>query len=301
MKTLKITKIGMVISAGLILAACNQDAEKSSSKKPLNLEDENVKLSYVIGAGGGNAMARNLETLDGTEFAVDKEVIIQGFAEGVRGEAQLDEQTIQTVMNDFRTNLGKVMQEKRRQESEEQAKESEKNIELGKAFLEENKKKEGIVTTESGLQYKVLTEGTGESPSPKDRVKVHYKGTLIDGKQFDSSYDRGQPAVFGVTQVIKGWTEALKMMKVGSKWQLFIPAELAYGPTPRPNIPGNSVLIFDVEMLEILDPQPAPAQKAGDVPGGERKMSQPKPSEKEIEIMKKKAKEAAEKAKEASK
>ncbi|VUD59275.1 FKBP-type peptidyl-prolyl cis-trans isomerase FkpA [Thalassocella blandensis] len=255
MKTLKITKIGLMISAGLLLTACNQDAEKTSSK-PVNLDDEKVQLAYAIGAGGGNAMARNLETLDGTDYVVDKEVIIKAFADGVRGESQLDEQTIQKVMNDFRTNLGKVMQEKRKKEAEEQAKLAEKNVEIGKKYLEENKAKDGVVTLESGLQYKIVEEGKGASPKSTDKVKVHYKGTLIDGTQFDSSYDRGQPAVFGVTQVIKGWTEALQLMKEGAKWQLFIPADLAYGPSPRPNIPGNSVLVFDVELLEIVKPQP---------------------------------------------
>lgn len=279
MKTLKMTKIAMLVSAGVMLAACNEDTTKSASK-PVNLEDEKAKLAYVIGAGGGNAMARNLESLEGTEYVVDKEVLIQGFADGVRGQSKLDEQTIQTVMNDFRTNLSKVMQEKRRIEAEEQAKVAEKNVEIGKKFLEENKAKDGVKTLESGLQYKVITEGTGKQPTTKDKVKVHYKGTLIDGTQFDSSYDRGQPAVFGVTQVIKGWTEALQLMKEGSKWQLFIPSELAYGPSPRPNIPGNSVLVFDVELLEIVKPAEA---------------AKPALSAEQMEAMKKKAQEAAEK------
>lgn len=119
-------------------------------------------------------------------------------------------------------------------------------------FLEENKSAEGVKTTESGLQYKVLVEGKGDVPTADARVKVHYKGTLIDGTEFDSSYKRNSPATFGVNQVIKGWTEALKMMPVGSKWQLFIPQELAYGSNATGQIKPFSTLVFEVELLEIV-------------------------------------------------
>jgi FKBP-type peptidyl-prolyl cis-trans isomerase FklB len=122
----------------------------------------------------------------------------------------------------------------------------------GEAFLAANAKKEGVLTTASGLEYKVIKSGTGESPKPDDKVKVHYHGTLIDGTVFDSSVQRGEPIVFPVGAVIPGWVEALQLMKVGDKWQLFIPAKLAYGEqSPTPAIPPNSVLIFEVELLGI--------------------------------------------------
>jgi FKBP-type peptidyl-prolyl cis-trans isomerase FklB len=122
----------------------------------------------------------------------------------------------------------------------------------GEAFLAANAKKEGVITTASGLQYKVLKSGTGDSPKATDQVKVHYTGTTIDGNVFDSSVQRGQPAVFPVNAVIPGWVEALQLMKVGDKWQLFIPAQLAYGAqSPSPAIPPNSVLIFEVELIDI--------------------------------------------------
>lgn len=128
----------------------------------------------------------------------------------------------------------------------------EENLKIGREFLEENKKKEGVVTLPSGLQYEILKEGTGEKPKSTDRVKCHYHGTLINGKVFDSSVERGQPAVFGVNQVIKGWVEALQLMPVGSKWRLYIPSELAYGSQGAGNsIEPNSALIFDVELLGI--------------------------------------------------
>lgn len=122
----------------------------------------------------------------------------------------------------------------------------------GAAFLAENAKKEGVITTASGLQYKILKSGTGESPKPADKVKVHYHGTLIDGTVFDSSVQRGEPITFPVGAVIPGWVEALQLMKVGDKWKLFIPARLAYGEqSPSPVIPPNSVLIFEVELLGV--------------------------------------------------
>lgn len=128
-----------------------------------------------------------------------------------------------------------------------------KNLDAGRAFLEENAKKEQVVSLPSGLQYEVLVEGTGEKPKASDKVKCHYHGTLIDGTVFDSSVERGQPAVFGVNQVIKGWVEALQLMSVGSKWRLFIPSNLAYGEQGAGgSIEPNSTLVFDVELLEIV-------------------------------------------------
>ena len=129
---------------------------------------------------------------------------------------------------------------------------SEKNLKDGEAFLAENKKKDGIVTTDSGLQYKIIKSGDGPSPKPEDTVTTHYRGTLIDGREFDSSHKRGQPASFPVKGVIKGWTQALLMMKVGDKWELYVPPELAYGDQQRGEvIEPNSTLVFEIELLEI--------------------------------------------------
>lgn len=136
--------------------------------------------------------------------------------------------------------------------SKKQSEMLDKNLEQGRTFLEENKQNEGVVTLPSGLQYLILKEGNGEKPKANDRVKCHYHGTLIDGRVFDSSVQRGQPAVFGVNQVIKGWVEALQLMPVGSKWRLFIPSDLAYGRQGAgSSIEPNSALIFDVELLGI--------------------------------------------------
>lgn len=150
---------------------------------------------------------------------------------------------------------------------------AEKQQAEGKIFLEENKKKEGVKVTESGLQYKVVKAGEGDSPTAQDRVKVHYTGKFIDGTVFDSSVERGAPATFGVTQVIPGWIEGLQLMNTGAKYEFVIPSEIAYGPRGQGSIPPNSILVFDVEMIEIIKPaapveakQDAPAEKKTDSP-----------------------------------
>jgi FKBP-type peptidyl-prolyl cis-trans isomerase len=152
----------------------------------------------------------------------------------------------ETEMRDALTALQGEMSAKRNAAGDQ-------NLKDGQVLLEKNKAEAGVVALPSGLQYKVLTEGTGPRPKATDKVKTHYRGTLIDGTQFDSSYDRGEPATFGVGGVIKGWTEALQLMPVGSKWKLWIPANLAYGEAGRPSIPPNSTLIFEVELLEIVE------------------------------------------------
>jgi FKBP-type peptidyl-prolyl cis-trans isomerase len=136
---------------------------------------------------------------------------------------------------------------------EKQKEMAEKNKKDGETFLAENKKKAGVVTLPSGLQYKVITAGTGKKPAATDKVVTHYRGTLVDGTEFDSSYRRGETVSFPVTGVIKGWQEALQLMPVGSKWQLFIPPDIAYGDAARPKIPGGSVLLFDLELISIDD------------------------------------------------
>src|SRR5438445_4381701 len=138
---------------------------------------------------------------------------------------------------------------------QEQSKQTgEKNKKEGMDFLAKNKTAEGVKTTPNGLQYKILKQGTGKTPTASDTVIAHYRGTLIDGTEFDSSYKRGEPSKFPVGGVIKGWTEALLLMPVGSKWQLFIPSDLAYGENGRPSIPPNSTLLFDLELISIKEP-----------------------------------------------
>lgn len=208
-----------------------------ATKKPeTNLE----KISYAIGMNiATNMMGQNLE--------VDADQLAAGLTATLKNqETALTKEEMAGVLTAFQ-------QEMQMKQMAEAAAEAAKNEKLSKEFLDSNSKKEGVITLDSGLQYKVITQGTGETPKADSKVEVHYKGTLMDGKVFDSSYDRGQPASFPVNKVIKGWTEALQLMKVGSKWQLVIPADLAYGEQGAPpTIPPNSVLVFDVELLKIL-------------------------------------------------
>jgi FKBP-type peptidyl-prolyl cis-trans isomerase len=162
----------------------------------------------------------------------------------------------------MRTSLTSLAQDMQKKQQEKQQEAAAKNKKDGEDFLAANKAKEGVVTTPSGLQYKILQAGTGPKPAATDSVVCNYKGTFVDGKEFDSSYKRGEPATFPVTGVIKGWTEALQMMPVGSKWQLVIPADLAYGEQGRRGMPPNSTLVLEVELVKIAEKTPPPAAPA---------------------------------------
>ena len=151
--------------------------------------------------------------------------------------------------------LNKLSQDRQAEKMRKDSLAAEKSKAEGEAFLAQNKTAEGVVTTQSGLQYKVITEGQGATPTDDDKVKVHYTGTLLDGTKFDSSIDRGQPLEFPVTAVIPGWTEMLKLMKVGGKVIAWIPSDLAYGPRGNRAIPGNSVLKFEMELLDVIAPE----------------------------------------------
>lgn len=192
------------------------------------------KFSYAIGLGiGQNLLSMGAQGINVNDFAQAISDVLN------RKETVISHNEAREIVNKYFEEL--------------EAKMNAENIEKGKAFLAENAKKEGIITLPSGLQYQVLQEGNGKKPSATDRVKCHYEGTLIDGTLFDSSIKRGQPAVFGVNQVIKGWVEALQLMSEGAKWRLFIPSELGYGAQQAGEmIPPHSTLIFEVELIEVL-------------------------------------------------
>jgi FKBP-type peptidyl-prolyl cis-trans isomerase FklB len=236
----------LVVSASLLaLPLFGQD------KSP-QLKDQKDKVSYSIGLNIGFNLSRQ-------KVEVNPDVLAAGIRDAIAGKPQLTTDQVKDVMAQFE----KDMEQKQKQAGE-------KNKTDGAKFLEDNKKKPGIKTTGSGLQYKVEKEGTGTPPKATDTVKVNYRGTLIDGTEFDSSYKRGQPVTFPVNGVIKGWTEALQLMKPGSKYQLFIPSTLAYGErSVSPELGPNATLIFDVELLEVqppATPAPAGAPKAGAQP-----------------------------------
>lgn len=211
------------------------------------LKTDQDKVSYMIGYQIGSNFKR-----DGLE--VDLNMVTNGMKEALAGtKSPLTPEETQKLMTDLQKGLQAKAEAKQKAEGD-------KNAAAGKTFLAENAKKPGVKTTASGLQYKVITEGKGDSPKATDMVKTNYKGTLIDGTEFDSSYKRGQPATFPVNGVIKGWTEALQMMKPGAKWQLWVPSDLGYGPRGAGDMIGpNATLAFEVELIEVQKPEAKPA------------------------------------------
>ncbi len=199
-----------------------------------NLSSDNAKVSYGIGTQFAKDMKGRGMELDMKAFNLAVEDVMKGKESRIKDE---------DIRNAFQKLSEELMKKQMAKATE--------NVKIGEEYLEKNKKKQGVQVTKSGLQYRVIKEGAGVTPKATDIVKVHYKGTLIDGTEFDSSYKRNQPAEFPLNQVIPGWTEGLQLMKAGSKYELVIPSALGYGERGNQSIPGNSVLIFEVELLEI--------------------------------------------------
>ena len=233
MKKLSVLVATVIVAMGASFTSCGDSHKSASLKTSID------SASYAIGISTGAGYKENLKTLPGGEANVDD--LIAGFIQAIKGDSSAMKMNPQQAQQYLQTYF-----------VEAQAREAKKTKEEGDKFLAENKTKEGVITTESGLQYKVEKEGTGAKPTATDKVKVHYTGTLLDGTKFDSSVDRGEPAEFGVGQVIKGWTEGLQIMPVGSKYIFWIPAELAYGERGAgQDIKPNSTLKFEIELLDI--------------------------------------------------
>ncbi|MBN7798253.1 FKBP-type peptidyl-prolyl cis-trans isomerase [Parahaliea mediterranea] len=233
----------LALVSAVALTACNEEASTPDTEQAAaaSLETTGERLSYGIALGLGQRMATDNVPLDVNAFTA-------GLRDGLEGkEPRLTPEEIQAEMQAYQQKVQAEAQAAR----DEAAK---ANEQASAEFLAENAAREGVVTTESGLQYEVLESGDGETPSADDTVDVNYRGTLIDGTEFDSSYKRGQSVQFGVGQVIAGWTEALQLMPVGSKWKLYIPSDLAYGAGGAGNLIGpNAALVFEVELLDIVD------------------------------------------------
>jgi FKBP-type peptidyl-prolyl cis-trans isomerase FkpA/FKBP-type peptidyl-prolyl cis-trans isomerase FklB len=236
-----------------MLAACSQQGDKDEAKQPaqaaLQLQSKQAKLGYAIGMDIGMSLKSLNADLDRAALLAAINDRLDG------GKLKLTEEEADKVKQAF----FKQQAEKR---AAEQKAAAEKNKSEGAAFLAENGKKKGVTTTKSGLQYEVLKQGDGAKPKATDKVTVNYRGTLIDGTEFDSSYKRGQPVAFPLNGVIKGWTEGLQLMNVGSKYRFVLPADLAYGSRGAgPKIGPDSVLVFEVELLGIGEPKPADKAK----------------------------------------
>ena len=224
----------LAFSLALLLSFC-------STEEKIELKDDKAKESYSVGYQFG-------QNLNKMEADLDPEVLSAAIRDGLSGkESRLSDEEMRAAVASLREKTVAAMQASIKEQAQ-------KNLAEGEKFLAENKTKEAVKTTASGLQYKVIEEGEGSSPKAGDTVSVHYRGTFVDGTEFDSSYQRGEPATFPLTGVIPGWTEALQLMKQGSKWVLFLPPELAYGERGAGSrIPPNSTLIFEVELISFQE------------------------------------------------
>ena len=229
-------RLKLIVVLGILFLVSQVNAEEK-----LVLKNQKDKVSYSIGLNIGRNLANDLKK---QSIDIDPNILAKGIQDALAGaKPLLTDQEIQETMVAFQKEMMAKL--------EEMAK---KNKADGEAFLAENKKKEGVKTLPSGLQYKVIKAGTGKKPKADDTVTANYRGTLIDGTEFDSSYKRGQPATFPVSGVIPGWTEALQLMEEGAKWQLFIPSSLAYGERGTGGLVGpNAILIFEVELVSIKE------------------------------------------------
>ena len=259
-------KSAFVVVAGILLLAGQAFGAEDKA-----LESQRDKVSYTIGVFSGNNLKQ--QSID-----VDPDIMLKGIKDSLSGgKMLLTDQEMSEVMAAFQKEMTIKQSEKRNAMAE-------KNRKEGETFLAENKTKEGVKTLPSGIQYKVVKEGTGKNPKATDGVVAHYRGTLIDGTEFDSSYQRNEPATFKLDQVIKGWTEAVVLMKEGAKWQIFIPSNLAYGENGAGPIEPNATLVFDVELIKIISDPAAPAKttkpeaKSSVKPGEKSSKPAPKPS-----------------------
>lgn len=228
-------------------AATTRRSPAAKSPTSLALTTQKDKFSYALGMNLGTSLHKQ-------SVSVDPNILARGLKDALAGgKTLLTEDQARAALMEVQNEMRKKQQEQMQQAGAASKKE-------GEAFLTANKSKDGVVTLPSGLQYKILTPGTGPKPTASDSVVCNYRGTLINGTEFDSSYKRGEPATFPVSGVIKGWTEALQLMPVGSKWQLFVPSDLAYGErSPAPEIGPDSTLIFEVELISIQDKSATPS------------------------------------------
>ena len=270
-------KLSVLAAAILVLAGCKEESTakttavapatkveqvQTTSAANSTFANENDKEAYAIGSSLAQYLKANLDQQKELGLDLNRDMVVAGVNDVFAGKDRLTPEETQKALQQLDQRVSKLVTEKA-------ATEAAKNIKAGDAFRANFAKEAGVVTTKSGLMYKVETEGKGPKPAATDTVKVQYVGTLVDGKEFDSSYKRNQPAVFPLNQVIPGWTEGLQLMPVGSKFEFVIPPQLAYGSQANPSIPADSTLIFQVELLSIQKPaasvehsQPAKATEA---------------------------------------
>ncbi|MBM7455685.1 FKBP-type peptidyl-prolyl cis-trans isomerase FkpA [Oceanisphaera litoralis] len=261
----KLLQVSLLASAVLVgLSGCKEEQASAPTavEAAPELESFEAKSAYAIGLSMGRYIGSTLEKQQELGVELDNDTILRGVKDGFSDAGQMSDEEIQAALTAYDEHINELI--------ETQAKEqAATTLEEGRKFLEENAKRDGVTVTESGLQYEVLTEGNGAKPVAEDVVTVHYTGTLADGTTFDSSVERGEPVSFPLNQVIPGWTEGVQLMPVGSKYKLFIPASLGYGESGAGSIPGNAVLVFEVELLDIKATEQPEAEAESDAPVAE--------------------------------
>lgn len=239
---MRLKALCVAVSTGLLLVGCNQDSAQPTKLTPSTDKD---KQAYSVGVRMGEQLKQVSDEITGLSEDFNVDMYLQGVNDTVRGTIQLSDEDVKTISSNFQQEFRDLHRQKQEQKIAE-------NLEAAKAYMEANKAKEGVVTTESGLQYKVIQPGDGPAPKDADKVSVLYTGRLTNGEVFDSTESGNQPRTFALNRVVKGWTEGLQLMKKGAKYEFYIPPELGYGAQDRAKIPANSVLVFDVELVDVI-------------------------------------------------
>lgn len=249
-------KVSLLAATVMLAVGCQKEEEpkaevapaveqvQAETGKAVHFKTEDDKAAYAIGSSFAQYLATSIEKPSELGIILNKDLVLQGIEDVFKGEPALSEEDTRLALEALDKRVSEVMQAQAVEKAEAAKK-------VGEDFRTEFAAQDGVMKTESGLLYQVLTSAEGEQPKETDTVQVHYKGTLIDGTQFDSSYDRGEPATFPLNRVIPGWTEGVQLMPVGSKFKFVIPPELAYGEQDTPTIPANSTLVFEVELLKV--------------------------------------------------
>ncbi|WP_045621918.1 FKBP-type peptidyl-prolyl cis-trans isomerase [Vibrio vulnificus] len=250
-----VLKVSLLAATVMLAVGCQKEEAKPAAApqaeqvqaetgKAVHFKSEDDKAAYAIGVSFANYLSASLDKPSEIGINLNKELVLKGIEHVFAGNPELNEEETRAALEALDKRVAETMQKKAAEKAEAAKK-------AGDEFRAEFEKQEGVMKTDTGLLYQVITPAEGEKPKDTDTVQVHYKGTLTDGTQFDSSYDRGEPATFPLNRVIPGWTEGVQLMPVGSKFKFVIPPELAYGAQDTPSIPANSTLVFEVELLKI--------------------------------------------------